>query len=39
MPKKGEIKDRVGEENISKFGSKMKIIEYRTATDIDIFFP
>lgn len=31
--------DRVGEKNINNFGSKMVIIEYRGALDIDIYFP
>ena len=31
--------NRVGEENINNFGSKMKIIEYRTNKDIDVYFP
>ena len=32
-------KDRTGEENINKFGSKMIIKEYRGANDLDIYFP
>lgn len=31
--------DRVGEENINNFGSKMVIKEYRKYSDIDIYFP
>lgn len=31
--------DRTGEENINNFGSKMVIIEYRGALDIDVYFP
>ena len=32
-------KDRIGEESINNFGSKMIIKEYRNATDIDVYFP
>ena len=31
--------NRIGEENINNFGSKMIIIEYRGALDVDIYFP
>lgn len=31
-------KNRIGEEKLNNFGSKMKIIEYRNANDIDIYF-
>ena len=31
--------DRTGEENINNFGSKMIITEYRSAADIDVYFP
>ena len=31
--------DRTGEINYNKFGSKMIIIEYRKALDIDVYFP
>lgn len=31
--------DRIGEENINTFGSKMIIKEYRDAMDIDVYFP
>lgn len=31
--------DRTGERNINNFGSEMIIVEYRTAKDIDIYFP
>ena len=31
--------DRTGEENISKFGSKMIITKYISARDIDVYFP
>ena len=31
--------DRTDEENINNFGSKMVIIEYRGALDIDVYFP
>lgn len=34
----GRIKDRVGEINYNKFGSKMEIIEYRNKRSIDIYF-
>ena len=31
--------DRTGEERINSFGSKMIIKEYRTNSDIDVYFP
>ena len=31
--------DRTGEEKINNFGSKMVITEYRSARDLDIYFP
>ena len=31
--------DRVGEEGYNNFGSKMIIVEYRGALDIDVYFP
>ena len=31
--------DRIGEEGINKFGSKMVIKEYRGCMDIDVYFP
>ena len=31
--------DRIGEENINNFGSKMIIKEYRKCNDIDVYFP
>ena len=31
--------DRIGEEGINKFGSKMVIKEYRNARNIDVYFP
>lgn len=31
--------DRVGEENVNNFGSKMIIVEYRMNRDIDVYFP
>ena len=31
--------NRTGEEGINKFGSKIVIVEYRGALDIDIYFP
>ena len=34
----GRIKNRVGEINYNNFGSKMVIIAYRGATDLDIYF-
>ena len=43
--KKGEvscplmINPRIGEENYNNLGSKMVIKEYRTATDMDVYFP
>ena len=33
-----KAKDRVGEINYNKFGSKMEIIAYRGANDIDVYF-
>ena len=38
MPKKGEIVNRIGEENISNEGYKMKIVEYNKSNDIWIEF-
>lgn len=35
----GEKLDRIGEERINTFGSKMEIVEYRTNKDIDVYFP
>lgn len=32
-------RDRTGEENINNFGSKMIIVEYRKAIDINVYFP
>ena len=31
--------DRTGEESYNNFGSKMTIIEYRKALDVDVYFP
>ena len=31
--------NRKGEENINNFGSKMVIVEYRKAMDMDVYFP
>ena len=31
--------NRVGEENINNFGSRMVIVEYRMRRDIDVYFP
>ena len=31
--------DRTGEERLNNFGSKMIIVEYRKAMDIDVYFP
>ena len=31
--------DRIGEERINKFGSKMVISKYRSCMDIDVYFP
>ena len=36
MPK--EKKNRVGERYISKFGGEFKIVEYRNAKDLDVYF-
>ena len=33
-----KVKDRVGEINYNKFGSKMEIIKYNTNKDIDVYF-
>ena len=35
----GKKIDRIGEESVNKFGSKMIISEYRKATDVDVYFP
>ena len=34
-----KIVNRIGEENYNSFGSKMTIKEYRSARDIDVYFP
>ena len=34
-----KIVNRIGEENINTFGSKMVIREYRKAIDLDVYFP
>ena len=34
-----KIKSRVGETNYNKFGSEMVIKEYRSAKDLDVYFP
>ena len=31
--------NRVGEEKVNNFGSKMIIVAYRKAIDIDVYFP
>ena len=31
--------DRIGEERVNNFGSKMVIKEYRGCNDIDVYFP
>ena len=31
--------DRTGEERVNNFGGKMIIKEYRSAKDIDVYFP
>ena len=31
--------DRIGEENINNFGSKMIIVGYRKWNDVDVYFP
>ena len=31
--------NRVGEENVNNFGSKMIIVRYKTNKDIDVYFP
>ena len=36
---KRKVINRTGEENINSFGSKMVIVEYRKAMDIDVYFP
>lgn len=35
----GSKSNKLGEINYNKFGSKMKIIEYRKYNDIDVYFP
>ena len=35
----GKKINRVGEERVNNFGSKMVIKEYRTNKDIDVYFP
>lgn len=35
----GKILDRTGEKNINNFGSKMVIVKYRNAYDINVYFP
>ena len=32
-------KDRIGEERLNSFGSKMMIVEYRSCINIDVYFP
>ena len=34
-----KVIDRIGEEKVNKFGSKMIIKEYRKYSDIDVYFP
>ena len=34
-----KVIDRIGEESHNNFGSKMIIVEYRKAIDIDVYFP
>ena len=36
---KRKVINRTGEENVNSFGSKMVIVEYRKAMDIDVYFP
>ena len=31
--------DRIGEERLNNFGSRMAIKEYRNNSDIDVYFP
>ena len=31
--------DRIGEERVNSFGSKMVITDYRNRRDIDVYFP
>ena len=31
--------NRVGEERINNFGSKMFVVEYKNSKDIDVYFP
>ena len=38
MPKKGYVKNRIGEINYNNFGSKMEIVKYNKNNDIDIYF-
>ena len=39
MPKKGCIKNRVGDMSYNNFGSKIIITKYNNSEDVDIFFP
>lgn len=36
---RNEFKDKTGEENLNNFGSKIIIIKYNNARDIDVYFP
>lgn len=36
---KRKVINRIGEENVNSFGSKMVIVEYRKYMDIDVYFP
>ena len=34
-----KVINRIGEKGINNFGSEMVIVEYRSANDIDVYFP
>ena len=34
-----QAKKRIGEERVNKFGSKMVIVRYKKAIDVDVYFP
>lgn len=39
MAKKGEIKDKTGEESFNKFGSKIVVKSYKSYKETEIYFP
>ena len=34
----GKVINRIGEEKLNNFGSKMKIVKYNSCSDVDIYF-